>query len=321
MLYDGQLEPHGFSFFIVVKISTTKKQHYVWRRYLSAWKNDTEDRDIWTCILKNKTIKKIGLMDVAQSSYFYKLEELSDEELTFLKEFTDNMPNGTKVIAETLLAGYLMYAQLRKDIGTGKMAKGADAEHEIKKIEAASFEKIQSQIELMGASLLDCKSIDDLKKLYNEEYEILFYLWVQYFRTRGMKDGVVASMADRSKMQAIAQKAWPFFNLVVAMQVVENMVIKKDYRFVYLHNVSNVPFITGDQPVINTLWDEKQDKIEVFYPLSPVTALMVCFNPGEKYSEENVDKAFVREKNALIAKEAYLHIFANGEQVLKDLLN
>ena len=25
MLYDGQLEPHGFSFFIAVKISTTKE--------------------------------------------------------------------------------------------------------------------------------------------------------------------------------------------------------------------------------------------------------------------------------------------------------
>lgn len=95
----------------------------------------------------------------------------------------------------------------------------------------------------------------------------------------------------------------------------------KDSRFVFLHNETNVPFITGDQPVINTLWDEKQDKIEVFYPLSPISALMVCFNPGEKYSEENVDEAFVREKNALIAKEDYLHIFANVEQVLKDLQN
>lgn len=299
----------------------TKKQHYVWRRYLSAWKNDTEDRDIWTCILRTKTVKKIGLMDVAQSSYFYKLEELTDEELAFLKKFTNTMHNGTKVIAETLLAGYLMYAQLKNEIKAGKMGRGVDVDHEYKKIEAASFEKIQSQIEIMGAKLLDCGSIEDFKTLYNEEYEILFFLWVQYFRTRGMKEGVVASMADRPEMQAIAQKAWPFFNFVVAMQVVENMVIKKDYRFVFLHNVSSVPFITGDQPVINTLWDEKQDKIEVFYPLSPISALMVCFNPGERYSEENVDETFVNAKNTSIAKEAYLHIFANGEQVLKDLLN
>ena len=299
----------------------TKKQHYVWRRYLSAWKNDTEDRDIWTYILRTKTVKKIGLMDVAQSSYFYKLEELTDEELAFLKKFTNTMPNGTKVIAETLLAGYLMYAQLKNEIKAGKLVTGVDVDHEFKKIEAASFEKIQSQIEIMGAKLLDCGSIEDFKTLYNEEYEILFFLWEQFFRTRGMKEGVVASMADRPEMQAIAQKAWPFFNFVVAMQVVENMVIKKDYRFVFLHNVSSVPFITGDQPVINTLWDEKQDKIEVFYPLSPISALMVCFNPGERYSEENVDETFVNAKNTSIAKEAYLHIFANGEQVLKDLLN
>ena len=299
----------------------TKKQHYVWRRYLAAWKNDSGDKDVWTYILKTNTIRKIGLMDVAQSSYFYKMEVLSDEELTFLKKFSDSLPKGTKTIAETLLAGYELYAQLRKDIEAGKMPDGTDFEHEVKKIEAASFEKIQSQIEIMGAKLLDCKSIADLKALYNEEYEILYFLWVQYFRTRGMKDGVVASMADRPEMQAIAQKTWPFFNLVVAMQVVESMVLKKDYRFVLLHNVSGVPFITGDQPAINTLWDENQDKIEVYYPLSPVTALQVSFDPGEKYSEADVDESFVREKNALIAKEAYLHIFANEEQILKDTLH
>ena len=32
----------------------TKKQHYVWRRYLAAWKNDSGDKDVWTCILTKK---------------------------------------------------------------------------------------------------------------------------------------------------------------------------------------------------------------------------------------------------------------------------
>lgn len=110
----------------------TKKQHYVWRRYLAAWKNDSDDKDVWTCILKTNTIRKIGLMDVAQSSYFYKMEMLSDEELTFLKKFSDSLPKGTKVIAETLLAGYILYTQLRKDMAAGKMPDGTDFEHEVK---------------------------------------------------------------------------------------------------------------------------------------------------------------------------------------------
>ncbi len=73
-------------------------------------------------------------MNVAQSSYFYKLEELTDEELAFLKKFTNTMPNGTKVIAETLLAGYLMYAQLKNEIKAGKMVRGVDVVHEFKKL-------------------------------------------------------------------------------------------------------------------------------------------------------------------------------------------
>ena len=297
----------------------TKKQHYVWRRYLSSWKDDKDDKRVWTCVLKNKIVSKIGLMDVAQSSYFYKLEELSDKELAFLKSYTDTLPSGTKEIAETLLVGYTLYAQLKKDIEAGKVPEGTNIDHEVKKIEAASFEKIQSQIELMGSKLLDCKSIADMKSLYDYEYEILYFLWVQYFRTKGMKSGVVASMSETPDLQAIAQKAWPFCNLVIAMQVVESMVVKKDYRYVMVHNKSKVPFITGDQPVINTLWDEKQDKIEAYYPMSPDLALLVCFNPGEKYSETDVDESFVREKNEKIVQEASLHVFANEEKVLKDL--
>ncbi len=58
----------------------TKKQHCVWRRYLRAWKVNPDDKDIWTGFLQIGELKKVALMGVAQSSYFYKLEVLNNEE-------------------------------------------------------------------------------------------------------------------------------------------------------------------------------------------------------------------------------------------------
>lgn len=53
-----------------------KKQHYVWRHYLKAWNCSTDDNVIWTGLLKQNQVKKLGLMDVAQSSSSISLRKL-----------------------------------------------------------------------------------------------------------------------------------------------------------------------------------------------------------------------------------------------------
>ena len=59
----------------------TKKQHYVWRKYLNPWKQSPEERKVWTYIIKANKVEYISLMDVAQESYFYKMYELSPVEI------------------------------------------------------------------------------------------------------------------------------------------------------------------------------------------------------------------------------------------------
>ena len=54
----------------------TKKQHYVWRKYLNPLKQRKEDKKVWTYIIKTNKVEYISLMDVAQESYFYKMYEL-----------------------------------------------------------------------------------------------------------------------------------------------------------------------------------------------------------------------------------------------------
>lgn len=305
----------------------TKKQHYVWRWYLGSWKNSPNDKRIWTGFLQTGEVKKVALMSVAQSNYFYKLVELTDEEFGFLRQYMKKLSPHVRGVANAILAGYEMFTQIKKSIAAGDIEANAVVNHQVLKIEADTFESIQTQIENMGEGLLSCKSINEIEQLVKEDgSDILFFLMVQYLRTKSMKERFVKSLSERKHLQTIGHKCWPFFNFVSALQIVEVMALRNDYRFTLVNNKCQIPFITGDQPVFNALediTDENGDVIglELYYPMSPQSALTVSFTPGKRFEEKDADESFVVSRNELIRKQSLIHIFANSEEVLKRYIN
>lgn len=303
-----------------------KKQHYVWRKYLASWKNDPNDKDIWTALLQQNKVQKIGLMDVAQSSYFYKFEELSSDEIRFLRNYSCDLSEQVKRLADTIIFAYEIFAQLKRKNVAGEMPKDVNFEHDVKKAEVNSFENIQSKIEKMGQKLIGCQSIKEIEELAEEnEIDFLCFIWVQYLRTRAMKSNVVKSLSGKQHLETIAEKCWPFFNFVVAMQMVECMLQRNDYHFIFVKNNGNVPFITGDQPVINTKSGITDDRgfvkeLELYYPLSPKRALVIDFISGEKFSEIDIDDEYACQHNKMIYGESQIHVFANEENVLKEIM-
>lgn len=309
-----------------MSIDITEKQHYVWRRYLSSWQDNPEDNRLWTGLMKQRQVKKLGLKDVAQSRYFYKLEVLTDEELSFLKQYKEALSKKVRMIADVIISGYEWYSTIKKDIAAGKITMTQAGKHELKKMEANVFESIHSQIENMGDALLICHSSKEIEYLaVQREYDILFYLMIQYMRTKVRKDCFANALDERADLQSLADKCWPFFNIVTAMQWVEAMAYKQDYRFIFVHNNSDFPFITGDQPAINTRWKEMDEKgnitgLEVYYPISPKTALVLDFTPGDKFCDIDVDSKYVKDRNKMIKEEAGLYIFANDKNLLKEMM-
>ena len=109
------------------------------------------------------------------------------------------------------------------------------------------------------------------------------------------------------------------------MQVLESFYKRQDCHFVFIHNNSSLPFITGDQPIINAKGNESDEngfakELELYYPLSPTAAFVIVFNAGDRFSERIVDENYVRERNTLIMQESELYVFANQIDVLKGLL-
>lgn len=196
----------------------TEKQHCVWRRYLRPWKQKPQIGGVWTCILSQKKVAMVGVMDVAQASYFYKIEELNKEQLNFLRKFVSTQPHGVKELGMQLLELYESYAELMEKKRNGDMVLLSipNIDHKLKEIEINTFEHLNGEVESLGFALIDCRSIEDVKSMSPKDLEkSMYYLWIQYMRTRRMKERFVDSMMERPNMHEIGEKTWPFMLFLI----------------------------------------------------------------------------------------------------------
>lgn len=306
----------------------TIRQHYVWRRYLKPWKQTPTDKGLWTCLLKQKKVAMIGEMDVAQASSFYKIEELNQSQIDFMKSFIETQPQKVRELGDEMLKAYELYSFYMNGLreGNTSITSIPDIEKKLKVIEINTFEQLNCIVENEGKSLIDCRSIEEIKALTKDELSFSFmYLFVQYLRTRGMKEGFVNSMAERPAMMEIGEKTWPFVVFLMANNLWHSTMAKDDYRLVIVKNTSSTPFITGDQPVINDKDDMTDEEgmtkeLELYYPLSPECALLVKFDDGPRYEETIVDQNWVDDMNKKIWHHASYHVFGSNKNVLDDLL-
>lgn len=285
-----------------------KKQHYVWKKYLKAWADDTE-KNIWAKIINKDAISQVGLTSVAQESFFYKIEKLSEDEMEYCRRFGQRFSPFIRYYSEELLKFY--------QAGSAGV-KSTDGKTYLSN---QFFEDIHSGIEELGLPLVDCKSIDDLKGLHFRVLDdSISFLCTQYFRTRKMRTALVNGTKSSPWESALFDKAYPYFSMLFASQMSINLIPQAKYIFV--KNNTDVPFITTDQPVINLLKDELDEDghvkdLKFYYPISPTSAIMISLESNmEMFSEQEVDRDEVARLNAKMKQQAHNFIFANNESVI-----
>lgn len=292
----------------------TKKQHYVWRKYLNPWKTSPEERKVWTYIIKTNKIEYISLMDVAQESYFYKMYELSPIEIQACWNFARRLPSFVWSFADSLLKGYV--------------AISYDMMSETDKRDFAfhSIDHMQTSFERMGSPLLNCKSLDDLKNI-KDNNQAIFFLCVQYLRTNKMREALIEGCKDNPLKSELYRKTFPYISILVATTLGHNLVVgNPNTRYIFVRNETSIPFVTCDQPVINLKKDDVDNNgfvkdLEFYYPISPSAAIMISQNAQlDEYSEIIADESFVEEKNRKMCENASIFIFANNKEVLKSIM-
>jgi hypothetical protein len=88
-----------------------------------------------------------------------------------------------------------------------------------------------------------------------------------------------------------------------------------------LHNTSNIPFITADQPIINLAANPKKydppSRFECYYPVSPSRALLLL-EPQSQFQppDLSVTDEDARKYNLTIAAHSKRQIFSNSQAEL-----
>lgn len=262
----------------------TKRQHYVWRKYLRAW--STSNDLIYSLIIINNKVVRVNLMGAAQSNYFYRMRELPSEQIDFIRNYISIIPNVLQGLALDLLDCYKSFSELSFQYRTNptSMAHITNIDAQLRDIEIQTFEKIHGTIVLFGNDLIECKTIDSLESIVNDDLKfnrVMVFLCIQYSRTNAMKVRFEDSMKERPTVYSVVENAWPLLSLISGFHICHSL-IQNNPSFYFVENPTAIPFITGDQPLINSVGDDVDldgfaKDLVFYYPISPKSAIIIKF--------------------------------------------
>lgn len=179
--------------------------------------------------------------------------------------------------------------------------------------------------------VIDEKGIDFYYTLdENKQFDFLYDICIQYFRTMPLKErwmqkfGNSIKTLDFTKVGVDISKVnlenvAPFFFWHI--QTLTSYALKrKNATVTLLHNKTDTPFITSDQPIINIKCDYSDDlpqttELTFYYPISPSKALLINGETSEK--EQEITEKEVEEYNSAMAKASSKLIVANTKEMLE----
>lgn len=304
----------------VVKImkKPTRHQHTVWRKYLRAWAKKDQ---IWCGMAGGKRFPA-GLMKVAQEKDFYRLREMTREDISLIHaSFVAPMTNPMlRKLAEDWLVAFDSIRVIREL----SAASGIDRANRVEISCVQAEEDLHGDIEQNAVPLLNrLLQANEFCLTDNQDYcAFMHFMMTQYFRTSRMVENLRRGMGERfpgTLERCMGVLRHMFASTAGFTLVAERESIKP---FLLLNN-SSVPLITGDQPVINLLAVELPPDVTVedcqfYYPLSPQKAIVVTRT--DTFASGEIDAPQAREFNRLIALSAERQIYAANMSDFDDVL-
>jgi hypothetical protein len=303
-------------------------QYYVWQKYLEPWVKDGKI----VCLRNKKDIIQTNPRNIASERYFYRINCLTQSDCQLIRRlFIDCQPEPMK----SLLEGWVRPVEMFLQLYDFYVKYGEREDHSIEEYKELGLknllENLHMNIETNGIAGLCKIQLGDLSFLSecngedDEDVDFILYLSFQYFRTKKIKQNVKESIGENASFFTDFDNA---FNLIVPIistvfgNSIVNSIKNKDISCYILTNPTEIPFITGDQPVINihTSVDKHVETLdlELYYPLSPSISLLIT-KEHICNTECSVEK--VKEYNDIIESQSLELIFANDESCLHQYIS
>jgi hypothetical protein len=195
--------------------------------------------------------------------------------------------------------------------------------HIFRKIKINYEEDYHADIENIGNKYLYMIRERNISFFENDNEEermaFLFFISLQYMRTKKRRsESIRAFENDNINMRAI----WPIMAHMYSTNIAYSLHLDKGFNLVLLINNTNIDFITGDQPLINTYGvnDKREllkDELEFYYPITPKISILITKNITNKKEILINDESEIINYNKMIIKSSEEQIFSNTEEQLK----
>ncbi|QDX25481.1 DUF4238 domain-containing protein [Sphingomonas suaedae] len=299
-----------------------KQPHYVWRYYLQAWEVSGKLQ-----VLRNREkVFPAAAAKVAREGGFHRLRELSDSDVAFIKAVCIVKGSAREKMHSDFLDKLVFAQRICQAVVDGPNAFPQDAIDAARKILHDAEEEIQSSIETLGMPWLIALRKKDCSFL-EEERESLFYYFIamQYMRSKAIQSSVLDALGESNLavLKPMMERTWPYQRHIHAVDVAANLFATRgEFNLIFLINKSEIPFIAGDWPLINTHATASPRKIpekfEIYYPLSPSLAML--YTPEREYGKSGttieIGYQMVTHFNDQIATASSEMIFADREDAL-----
>lgn len=328
--------------------STVKKQHYVWRNYLSKW-TDTGDNYKGKLFVLRKSLKgnqnKIEFRELEKigfEKYYYDITGFKSKDVLILNKLIAHMQR--KELAkfgmkeESLIEAATQRDFIEKNVMCSsenietqfhfyeKLLEGDLSFYEDSKNQGVLDTLLESILASMyyGEEPLSEKQLINLVKEFSIDetidlkYEFNRFFCMQYFRSPKVHTNTKKNIEElKQKYEEIHDMNSNFFTNMVMVYFAERMALNITQNFkssiLLYRNNTETPFVTGDTPIICLTGNKMDDGMSIFhYPISPKIAVQLIVVP--KFS----DFAAVNKNMVMELPQEFISVVKNCNKRLAD---
>ena len=325
-----------------------KNQHYVWRKYLTAWSDASVEagkRRIYVLRKQPRGTQPAFefalLVNVASEKFFYDISGHKPIDQAVMKQFLDYMQRRDPVKLEIdfqvlseagstrdFLEKYVMspnenidneYCFLEKlqngDLSfyhdsTAQQVMNILKDHIIRCLFGAPIDDSDEKlVEEFRRGMISIENETDMKFEFNR------FFWMQYFRSKKMHDNQETVIEEFKQVANLPQLDNGFYvNMMlifVALKVALNITQNMKSCLQLYKNYTDTPFITADTPIVNLDYCGPEAQTadgRMYYPVSPTTA--VILQTGRDASKNSVHK--IQQEDVRIVKEFNRSIYSQA---------
>jgi hypothetical protein len=295
-----------------------RQQHHVWKSYLRAWAKDEK-----IFCLQDGRIFESNISGVAVERDFYKLPTLSKKDVEYVRLLIGKSPNPATRLYEDLLMSFSIFGWLRDNI-LPHMVNDTEFEGIIEQQIINTEEDIHSSIESGMMRIMDAIRRRDISFYVDDEQcvKFLHFLCLQLFRSKGVRERVLGKSYPSDFNIG---NCWNVLRHIFAMNVGASLfLVRKKRPLILIENNTGVPFITGDQPVINLFsspqFTEPPPLLAFYYPVTPWLAIILDESKERcGYGTKALSIDQVSKLNSEMHAASFAQVFGHSREVLESI--